>query len=420
MDVHLRIAANNPAANIRDDQAILRADGDSRRRFSGHGSAIAQAYNHSILPLCSPRDRKTQIEWGLRDFERRFGRTPEGMWLPETAADTDTLEDLVDAGLRFTILAPHQAVDVRPPGRKDWRDVRGGRIDPRRGYLARLPSGRTLALFFYDGPVSQAVAFEQLLSNGDKFRARLMGAFDSERKGPQLVHIATDGETYGHHHRHGDMALAYALRAIEADPDVQLTNYGEHLERFPPDHEVRIVERSSWSCVHGIERWRSHCGCSTGGRPGWNQEWRRPLRSALDWLRDRLAELYEDLAPRVLRAPWAARDAYVGVILDRSDAAIARFFAEHGRIAASTDPPDERSPEAEQITAAESASRPVGHLASIPNHRPRSGAAPVLQRSSANVGATKITVPQAMAGANASSTSGVWERLIVRPPSRRS
>lgn len=332
-------------------QAILRADGDSRRRFSGHGSAIAQAYNHSILPLCSPRDRKTQIEWGLRDFERRFGRTPEGMWLPETAADTDTLEDLVDAGLRFTILAPHQAVDVRPPGRKDWRDVRGGRIDPRRGYVARLPSGRTLALFFYDGPVSQAVAFEQLLSNGDKFRARLMGAFDSTRQGPQLVHIATDGETYGHHHRHGDMALAYALRAIEADPDVQLTNYGEHLERFPPDHEVRIVERSSWSCAHGIERWRSNCGCSTGGRPGWTQEWRKPLRSALDWLRDRLAELYEDLAPRVLRAPWAARDAYVSVILDRSDASLAKFFAEHGRAAADADPPDEESAAAERTTA---------------------------------------------------------------------
>lgn len=311
-------------------QAILRADVESRRRFAGHGSALAQGYNHSILPLCSPRDRRTQVEWGVRDFERRFGRTPEGMWLPETAADTDTLEALAEAGLRFTVLAPHQAVEVRPPGRKDWRDVRGARIDPRRGYLARLPSGRTLALYFYDGPVSQAVAFEQLLSNGDKFRARLMGAFDPSRHEPQLVHIATDGETYGHHHRHGDMALAYALRAIEADPDVRLTNYGEHLERFPPDHEVRIVERSSWSCAHGIERWQSNCGCNTGGRPGWTQEWRRPLRSALDWLRDRLAELYEELAPRLLAKPWPARDAYVSVILDRGDASVERFFAEHG------------------------------------------------------------------------------------------
>ena len=337
-------------------QAILRADGESRRRFSGHGSALAQAYNHSILPLCNPRDRITQIKWGLRDFEHRFGRAPEGMWLPETAVDVDTLEALAEAGLRFTLLAPHQAAEVRPPGRKDWRDVRGARIDPRRGYFTRLPSGRTLALFFYDGPVSQAVAFEQLLSNGDKFRARLMGAFDGHRHGPQLVHIATDGETYGHHHRHGDMALAYALRELEADPSVRLTNYGEFLERFEPDHEVRIVERSSWSCVHGIERWRSNCGCSTGGRPGWNQEWRAPLRAALDWLRDRLVVLFEDLAPRVLPDPWAARDAYIDLILDRSDGAIERFFARHGRggdgpLQSPTQAPIQRLDEDERITA---------------------------------------------------------------------
>ncbi len=312
-------------------QAILRADANSRRYFSGHGSAIAQAYNHSILPLCNERDRQTQILWGIRDFEHRFGRMPEGMWLPETAADTDTLETLAEAGVQFTLLAPHQAAAVRPPGYKDWRDVGGARIDPRRGYYTHLPSGRTIALFFYDGPVSQAVAFEQLLSNGDKFRTRLMGAFDEHRSDPQLVHIATDGETYGHHHRHGDMALAYALRSMEADPDVRLTNYGEFLERFPPDHEVRIVERSSWSCAHGVERWRSNCGCNSGGRPDWNQEWRAPLRAALDWLRDQLIALFEDLAPRVLNEPWKARDAYVDLILDRSDAATDAFLAEHGR-----------------------------------------------------------------------------------------
>jgi len=311
-------------------QAILRADHDSRRHFSGHGSAMAQAYNHSILPLCNDRDRRTQVEWGLHDFEHRFGRRPEGMWLPETAADTNTLETLAEAGVAFTVLAPHQAAAVRPPGRKDWRDVAGARIDPRRGYYAYLPSGRTIALFFYDGPVSQAVAFEQLLSNGDKFRTRLMGAFDAHRDEPQLVHIATDGETYGHHHRHGDMALAYALRSMEADPDVRLTNYGEFLERFPPEHEVRLVERSSWSCAHGVERWRSNCGCNSGGHPGWTQQWRAPLRGALDWLRDRLVELFEEHAPAVLRDPWRARDAYIGLILKRSDEAIAAFMAEHG------------------------------------------------------------------------------------------
>lgn len=312
-------------------QAILRADVDSRRRFSGHGSAMAQAYNHSILPLCNERDKRTQIHWGIGDFEHRFGRAPEGMWLPETAVDIETLEALAEAEIRFTVLAPHQAAAVRPPGRKDWIDISGARIDPRRGYFCRLPSGRRIALFFYDGPVSSAVAFEQLLSNGDKFRTRLMGAFDDQRGGPQLVHIATDGETYGHHHRYGDMALAYALHSIESDPAVRLTNYGEYLERFPPDHEVRIVEHSSWSCAHGIERWRSNCGCSSGGRPEWNQQWRAPLRSAIDWLRDRLIELFEERAPAVLREPWAARDAYVALILDRSDAAVERFWQEHGR-----------------------------------------------------------------------------------------
>lgn len=309
-------------------QAILRADADSRRNFSGHGSALAQAYNHSILPLCNERDRRTQVHWGIRDFEHRFGRMPEGIWLPETAVDVPTLEALAEAGLAFTVLAPHQAAQVRPPGRKDWRDVHGGQIDPRRGYYAHLPSGRSIALFFYDGPVSQAVAFEKLLSNGDRFRSRLMGAFD-DRDGPQLVHIATDGETYGHHHRHGDMALAYALRTMEADPGVQLTNYGEYLERFPPDHEVRVVERSSWSCAHGIERWRSNCGCNSGGHPTWNQHWRAPLRASLEWLRDRLVDLFEEHAAPLLTDPWAARNAFVRVILDRSDASRERFFAEH-------------------------------------------------------------------------------------------
>ncbi|MEM7157398.1 MAG: DUF3536 domain-containing protein [Myxococcota bacterium] len=312
-------------------QAILRADADSRRHFSGHGSALAQAYNHSILPLCNERDRQTQVYWGIRDFEHRFGRMPEGMWLPETAADTPTLEALSEAGLAFTILAPHQAASVRPPGHKDWRDVQGGQIDPRRSYVARLPSGRSITLFFYDGPVSQAVAFEQLLSNGDKFRTRLMGAFDDHRNGPQLVHIATDGETYGHHHRHGDMALAYALRTIEADPDVRLINYGEFLERFPPDHEVRIVERSSWSCIHGIERWQRHCGCNTGGRPNWNQHWRAPLRASLNWLRDRLVELYDEHAPQVLLDPWHAREEYISVILDRGETNLDAFLEDFAK-----------------------------------------------------------------------------------------
>jgi alpha-amylase/alpha-mannosidase (GH57 family) len=312
-------------------EAILAADRASCSRFGGHGSALAQAYNHSILPLCNPRDRQTQVRWGLRDFERRFQRTAEGIWLPETAADTETLEVLADEGVKFTILAPHQAARVRSIGETAWRDVGGARIDPRRAYRTTLPSGKSIDLFFYDGPVSQAVAFERLLNSGDRFADRLMGAFDPQLSGPQLVHIATDGETYGHHHRHGEMALAYALRRIDRDTQVSLTNYGLHLERHPPEHEVEIAERTSWSCAHGIERWRKDCGCSSGMNPSWHQAWRQPLRQALDWLAENLANLYETQAAGVLRDPWAARDAYIDVILDRSDGNLEAFLRVHGK-----------------------------------------------------------------------------------------
>lgn len=312
-------------------EAIIAADAASARRFGGHGSAMAQAYNHSILPLCNDRDRETQIRWGIRDFERRFDRRPEGMWLPETAVDTRTLEVLADHGILFTVLAPHQAGAVRPADAKGWIDVTGARIDPRRPYVAQLPSGQSIVLFFYDGPVSQAVAFERLLESGDRFANRLLSAFDPnpERTGPQLVHIATDGETYGHHHRHGDMALAYALHRIERDSSVALTNYGEYLEKHPPRDEVRIIERTSWSCAHGVERWRSDCGCHSGAHPEWHQRWRAPLREALDWLSENLARLYEARAGALLASPWRARDAYIDLIHDRSDAAVARFFERH-------------------------------------------------------------------------------------------
>ncbi len=275
-------------------EKIIQADVQSRERFSGHGSALAQAYNHMILPLANQRDKNTQIIWGIRDFEHRFGRKPEGMWLPEAAVDLATLDVLAEHGIRFTILSPYQARRVRPIGEEKWTDVGRGAIDPRRPYLQRLPDGRSLAIFFYDGPISQAVAFERLLKNGEEFANRLIGGFDNERETAQLVHIATDGESYGHHHRHGDMALAYALDHIEANGFARLTNYGEYLERHPPTHEVEIFENTSWSCAHGIERWRSDCGCHTGQNPDWNQSWREPLRNALDWLRDALAPVYEE------------------------------------------------------------------------------------------------------------------------------
>lgn len=312
-------------------EAILEADRLSQRRFSGHGSALAQAYNHIILPLASLRDKYTQILWGIRDFEHRFGRPPEGLWLPETAVDLETLDILAELGLRFTILAPHQAARVRPLGQESWHDVNGGRIDPTMAYEVRLPSGRSLALFFYDGPISRAVAFENLLSRGEDLAARLLGAFSEDRPWPQLVHIATDGETYGHHHHHGDMALAYALNYLEAQEGVRLANYGEYLERHPPTWEVEIIENTSWSCSHGVERWWRDCGCSDGGPPHWRQDWRTPLREALDWLRDTLAPRFETAAGRLLHDPWAARNDYIRVILDRSPETLAEFLAAHAR-----------------------------------------------------------------------------------------
>ncbi len=309
--------------------SILEADKQSRQNFSGHGSAMAQAYNHLILPLANRRDKYTQVLWGIRDFEHRFGRRPEGMWLPETAADVETLDVLAELGIRFTVLSPYQAARVRKLGDPDWQEVSGGHIDPTRAYVQKLPTGRSIGLFFYDGPIARAVAFEHLLAKGENLAARLLSGFADSRDWPQLVHIATDGESYGHHHTHGDMALAYALRHIEADLHVKLTNYGEFLARHPPTHEVEIHEKTAWSCAHGVERWRSDCGCNSG-RAGWNQAWRTPLRDALDWLRDALAPCYEKHAAALLRDPWEARDDYVGVLLDRAPENVERFLQRHG------------------------------------------------------------------------------------------
>jgi alpha-amylase/alpha-mannosidase (GH57 family) len=310
--------------------AILTADRESQKYFAGHGSALAQVYNHLIMPLANTRDRITQIVWGIRDFEKRFKRAPEGMWLPETAVDLETLELLASAGIRFTILAPRQATRVRRIGDDAWRELNDTAIDSTRAYRQGLPSGRSITLFFYHGPIARAVAFEGLLSHGDRFIERLTGAFSSERDGPQLAHIATDGESYGHHHRFGDMALAYVLDHIAASETARLTNYGEFLENNPPTHEVEIVEKSSWSCAHGIDRWWSNCGCNTGSHPGWNQEWRTPLRNALDWLRDAIVLRWETITRELLNDPWAARDAYIDVLFHRSVENIEDFFSRHG------------------------------------------------------------------------------------------
>ena len=309
--------------------AILAADRQSILWRSGHGAALAQVYNHIIMPLASLSDKRTEVRWGIRDFEHRFQRFPEGMWLAETAVDLETLEVLAEEGIHFTILAPHQAWRVRKIGVGRWKDVSGSRIDPSQPYLCRLPSGRSITIFFYDGPISKAVAFENLLESGDTFAARLMTGFSDKSSHPQLVHIATDGETYGHHHHFGEMALGYALNKIEINGLARLTNYGEYLEMYPATHEVHIIENSSWSCIHGIERWKNDCGCNSGADNGWNQQWRQPLRNAIDWLSGQLSAGYEEDMAVYVEDPWEARKDYIHVMLDRSEENAAAFLTRH-------------------------------------------------------------------------------------------
>ncbi len=308
--------------------AILKADKSSQHFYGGHGSAIAQAYNHMILPLANARDKETQVRWGIQDFEFRFRRKPEGMWLPETAVDTVTLEVLASCGIQYTILSPYQALSFRPVGTKEWISLGTNPISATRPYLCPLPSGKTITIFFYDGPISHDIAFSSLLNNGEALALRFVQAFPQDSSDPALVLAATDGETYGHHHRFGNMALSYGIHHIESQQLATITVLGEYLDKHPPQYEVQIKERSSWSCAHGVERWRADCGCCIGGKP-WKQTWREPLRQAMDWLRDSLADAYSTVMTKFCQDPWAVRNAYISVVLDRSDDSVARFFTEN-------------------------------------------------------------------------------------------
>ncbi len=307
-------------------QAIIEAGGGSDDSFSGHIPAIALAYNHMILPLSNIRDRRTQVIWGMRDFEHRMRKKPEGMWLPETAVDRISLDILAEHGMKFAILAPHQVARYRKIGDGEWKDAANG-LDLRHPYFCRLESGRTIAIFVYDGQIAKDIAFSNLLDDGNSFADRLISVFSGDET--QIVNVATDGETYGHHHAGGDMALAYCLYHLEAEGLARITVYGEYLEKHPPVQEAEIRENTSWSCPHGVERWKSDCGCNTGANPGWNQAWRAPLRSAMDWLRDALIPVYEKEAALCFKDPWKARDDYIEVVLDRSLENVSRFMAKH-------------------------------------------------------------------------------------------
>lgn len=312
-------------------ERIIKADIESVEEHNGHGNAIAQVYNHMIMPLANENDKQTQVIWGLKDFESRFGRKPEGMWLAETAVDDDSLRVLVENGIKFTILSPYQALKVRETGQKDWVDVSWGNIDPARTYRYYIKSapGKFIDLFFYDGAISKSVAFDEILKDGNKFARRLREGLSDSRNYPQLINIATDGESYGHHTKFGDMALSYVLRVKAKEEGLTIVNYAEYLEKYRSNMEVDIKQSSSWSCFHGVGRWKEDCGCSTGGHPGWNQKWRKPLRDALDYLRDELILIYEKHGDTYFKSPWDARNKYIDVILDRSELTIKNFQKEN-------------------------------------------------------------------------------------------
>ncbi len=312
---------------------ILEADKRSVGHHSGHGNAIAQAYNHMIMPLADRSEKITQIIWGIEDFKYRFKRNPEGMWLPETAVDMETLEILADHGIRFTILSPYQAKRIRDisNSNKDWIQIDHGNIDPSRGYLCHLKDGKSITLFFYDSHISQAVAFEGLLNDGSKFANRLMMGYSDSRKHDQFLHIATDGETYGHHFKFGEMALTYALNDLAMNHNVQFSNYGEYLENHPVEFEVEINENTSWSCFHGVGRWKEDCGCKLSNHLEWNQKWRKPLRDSLDDLNKNLREIYNNELSVYMNDPSKIRNEYINIVLDRTNENIISFFQKHSK-----------------------------------------------------------------------------------------
>ena len=302
-------------------KAVLKADRVSGERLDGHGNAMAQIYNHIIMPLANRRDKITQVVWGIRDFEHRFGRSPEGMWLSETAVDGESLEIMAERGIRFTVLSPFQAARWRfLEGDGEWHDAREGSIPTGRAYRYTCPSGKEIHLFFFDASLSRGIAFEHLLQHSSRLLDRIRA--DGEPAGrlegeSWLIHAATDGESYGHHFKFGDMALAAAFKELSESPDTVIYNYGSFLASFPVIAEVEILENTSWSCAHGVGRWERDCGCHIGGGAGWNQQWRGPLREALNGLRDALAVLYERRMGRLCREPWRARDEYIDLLLDR-------------------------------------------------------------------------------------------------------
>ncbi|NLA75941.1 MAG: DUF3536 domain-containing protein [Deltaproteobacteria bacterium] len=313
---------------------IIEAEKKRCKLFGGHGNAMAQVYNHIIMPLAQEQDKITQIRWGLADFLHRFGRKAEGMWLAETAVNSETLKAMAIEGVKFTILSPFQAHmtrDITPGKSAEWLDVSNGVVDCTRPYRCFLSEDRSLYIdiFFYNGSLSRAIAYEKLLGSGEAFLAKIKEAYPQEADVPLLVSMATDGESYGHHFKFGEMALAWVLDTVKHREDIIITNYGEFLEISPPAKEVMIFENSSWSCAHGVERWRSNCGCSVSQDTSRTQTWRTPLRDGLDWLNRRISSIFERETRGLLKERWDARNDYISILLKGDENKKEDFLKRH-------------------------------------------------------------------------------------------
>lgn len=318
---------------------ILESDKKSVIENSGHGNAIAQIYNHIIMPLANRRDKITQVKWGLKDFRYRFGRNPESIWLSETACNEETIEVLIEEGIKYIILAPLQAESIKSFNSNDWIDVSDGQIDittPYRCYLKNKKE-KFIDIFFYNGQLARAISFEDPLLDAKHIMSRVEHYIDSSKSHSQIISIATDGENYGHHKIYGDRALAYLTFVEAKEKGIKTINYGKYLSRHSPNYEVKLKEGkngegTSWSCVHGVDRWQDNCGCKTSGDPGWNQEWRKPLRIAFNYLRDELSTIFEKYGEKYFTNVWDVRNNYIDVILNRSEKNSLHFIEKHSKV----------------------------------------------------------------------------------------
>jgi len=314
---------------------IIEADRKSVTVHNGHGNAIAQVYNHIIMPLATQKDRITQIKWGIKDFYHHFGRMPEGMWLAETACNDATLEALIDEKITFTILDPSQALFVRKIGTAEWIDVSGGKIDPKMPYrYFSKKSGGFIDIYFYDGPLSRNLAFDDIVYDSKMLMDRIDSVKNTDDNNSQLISIAVDGETFGHHKKFTERTIAFLLDEYAMNRGYKIVNFSEYLSYYKPEYEVLPDngprnEGTSWSCIHGVGRWKRNCGCITGGNPGWNQRWRRHLRDSLNILNAKLSVYFEIEGKKYFRNAWDARNDYIDIILDGSNSAVNNFFRKH-------------------------------------------------------------------------------------------